>query len=548
VHLDKREFFRKATLRICGSLDVETFLYESFLYLRDYLPADSMFLTHYRAERGEHAVLARASAEGSSLLNLTVTIPPDIHTYMIRPDKKTPVVDRAEMHPTARPWISKGLLEKDASLLILRLVVDEDIVGGVTFISKQSGAFTREHADRVSQLREPFAIALSNSVRYQELLELKELLAEDNRFLHSELRQIAGEEIIGVDFGLRGVMEMVRQVAPLSSPVLLLGETGTGKEVIAKAIHNLSSRNSGPLIKVNCGAIPDNLIDSELFGHEKGAFTGAISRQRGRFERADGGTIFLDEIGELQPDAQVRLLRVLQEKEIERVGGTASIKIDIRIIAATHCNMDEMIAKGKIRKDLYFRLNVFPLTIPPLRIRKGDIPSLVQYFVLKKSREMGMAAMPTLSPQAFDRLMEYDWPGNVRELENVVERTLILNRGEPLSFDTTQVLPQKWHEPDQKEATGSEQTALWPLDAVMSRHIKKVMATTGGRIGGKQGAAHLLNINPSTLRKRMKKLGIPFGRMIRRIEDHSIKKSDPDRIGLNSLLAEREGFEPSKQR
>jgi len=336
MQINEKEFFREATMRICGSLDVETFLYESFLYLKDYLPADSVFLTHYRPGRGEHAALARASVDGSSLLNITVSIPPDVRTFVVRPDKETPVVERAEMHPTARPWISKGLLEKDASLLILRLIVDGDIVGGVIFISKESAAFTREHADLVSLLREPFAIALSNSVRYQELLELKELLAEDNRFLHSELRQIAGEEIIGADFGLRRVMEMVRQVAPLSSPVLVLGETGTGKEVIAGAIHNLSPRKDGPFIVVNCGAIPENLVDSELFGHEKGAFTGALFRKRGRFERANGGTIFLDEVAELQPEAQVRLLRVLQEKEIERVGGTEQIKVDIRVIAATH--------------------------------------------------------------------------------------------------------------------------------------------------------------------------------------------------------------------
>ncbi|MBW2003885.1 MAG: sigma-54-dependent Fis family transcriptional regulator [Deltaproteobacteria bacterium] len=516
MHIDENEFFREATIRICGSLDVETFLYESFLYLRDYLPADSVFLTHYRPERGEHAALARASAEGSSLLNLTVTIPPDIRTFVVRPDKETPVVDRAEMHPTARPWISKGLLEKDASLLVLRLIVDGDIVGGVTFISKQSGAFTMEHADLVSLLREPFTIALSNSVRYQELLELKELLAEDNRFLHSELRQIAGEEIIGADFGLSRVMEMVLQVAPLSSPVLLLGETGTGKEVIANAIHNLSPRKDAPFITVNCGAIPENLIDSELFGHEKGAFTGALSRKRGRFERANGGTIFLDEVGELQPDAQVRLLRVLQEKEIERVGGTEQIKVDIRVIAATHRDLEAMITEGKFRDDLYFRLNVFPIAIPPLRDRRGDIPSLVHYFIQKKSREMDLRGTPTLTPRALERLTGYFWPGNIRELENLVERSLILSRGEPLSFNDfqTPLKPKRSYEQGKetilhRDNQGRDSLAL---DAILSLHIRRVLDMTSGRVGGKQGAAYLLNINPSTLRKKMRKLGIPFGR------------------------------------
>ena len=512
MQVDEREFFREATLRICGSLDVETFLYESFLYLKNYLPADSVFLSHYRPETGEHAALAQASAEGSSLLNLTVTIPPDIRAFVVRPDKETPVIDRAEMHPTARPWISKGLLQKDASLLVLRLIVDGDIVGGVTFISKQSGAFTREHANLVSLLREPFAIALSNSVRYQELLELKELLAEDNRFLHSELRQIAGEEIIGADFGLRGVMEMVRQVAPLSSPVLLSGETGTGKEVIARAIHTLSTRNDGPFITVNCGAIPENLVDSELFGHEKGAFTGALTRKRGRFERANGGTIFLDEVGELQPDAQVRLLRVLQEKEIERVGGIEPIKVDIRVIAATHRDLEAMIAEGSFRDDLYFRLNVFPILIPALRERRGDIPSLVHYFTQKKSREIGMREMPSLAQGALERLMAYPWPGNVRELENAIERALILSRGEPLTFHNLQV-PIKTERPFEKGLRPAlRQEDPLALDDVVSTHISKVLEMTGGRVGGERGAADLLKLNPSTLRKKMRKLGIPFGR------------------------------------
>jgi transcriptional regulator with GAF, ATPase, and Fis domain len=514
--VDEREFFREATIRICGSLDVQTFLLESFLYLRDYLPADSVILTHYREERGEHAALAMASAEGSSLLNITVTVPPDIRTFVVRPDKETLVVDRAEKHPTARPWISKGLLEKDASLLVLRLIVDGDIVGGVIFVSDESAAFTREHAQLVTQLREPFAIALSNSVRYQELLKLKELLAEDNRFLHSELRQIAGEEIIGADFGLRGVMEMVRQVARLSSPVLLSGETGTGKEVIAGAIHNLSTRKDRPFITVNCGAIPENLVDSELFGHEKGAFTGALSMKRGRFERAHGGTIFLDEVGELQPEAQVRLLRVLQEKEIERVGGTEPIKVDIRVIAATHRDLEAMIAEGRFRDDLYFRLKVFPIVIPPIRERKGDIPSLVHYFIQKKSREIGMREMPPLARGALEALMAYPWPGNVRELENAVERALILSGGEPVEFRDLLQAPAAGGAAGGSTGTPQlDQEDTLALDEVVSGHIRKVLEMTEGRVGGEKGAARLLKINPSTLRKRMRKLGIPFGRKAR---------------------------------
>jgi len=516
MRVDENEFFREATLRICGSLDVETFLYKSFMYIRQFIPADTVFLTHFNRQKGEHIALARSSAEGGSLLNVSVSMPAEIRPFVVRTDKQSIAVERAATHPTAQPWIAKGLLDKDASLLVLRLIVDGDVVGGVTFISDKSGVFTREHADLVSLLTEPFAVALSNSIRYRELLELKELLAEDNRFLHSELRQIAGEEIIGADFGLRGVMEMVRQVAPLSSPVLLLGETGTGKEVIAGAIHTLSLRKDGPFITVNCGAIPENLIDSELFGHEKGAFTGAISRKRGRFERAHGGTIFLDEVGELQPDAQVRLLRVLQEREIERVGGTEPIKVNIRVIAATNRDLEAMISDGEFREDLYFRLAVFPVAIPPLRDRKPDIPLLVQHFAQKKSREMGLGDTPTLMPGSLDRLMAYHWPGNIRELENAVERALILSKGGILAFDDFHVLPK----PEYDYASGAgtrtqldlHDTDSLELDRIVSRHIQHVLELTDGKVGGDEGAARLLRVNPSTLRKRMRKLGIPFGR------------------------------------
>ncbi len=221
------------------------------------------------------------------------------------------------------------------------------------------------------------------------------MLADDNRYLHRELFRLAGDEIVGADFGLKGAMEMVRQVASLNSPVLLLGETGVGKDVIANAIHYSSPRKDGPFVKVNCGAIPETLLDSELFGHEKGAFTGALSQRRGRFERANKGTIFLDEIGELPSQAQVRMLRVLQYKEIERVGGTNPISVDIRLIAATNRDLEEMVRAKQFREDLWFRLNVFPIRIPPLRERREDIPALVRHFIERKSRELRLSALPS---------------------------------------------------------------------------------------------------------------------------------------------------------
>jgi len=347
-------------------------------------------------------------------------------------------------------------------------------------------------------------------LRHQEVLRLKDMLADDNRYLYQELRLAAGDEIIGSDFGLRSVMEMVKQVAPLDSPVLLLGETGTGKEVIASAIHYSSPRKDGPLIKVNCGAIPETLLDSELFGHEKGAFTGAISQRRGRFERADKGTIFLDEIGELTPQAQVRLLHVLQKKEIERVGGTNSIPVDIRIISATHRNLEEMIASGRFREDLWFRLNVFPITIPPLRHRRGDIPALVHYFIDRKCKELKLTERPVLAAGAIERLMAYDWPGNVRELENLIERALIQSTGDMLSFETLSA-PQVPVGRGVTHDAGRNRTVL-SLDEINAQHIRQALETAGGKINGVGGAAQILGLHPNTLRSRMIKLGIPYGR------------------------------------
>jgi transcriptional regulator with GAF, ATPase, and Fis domain len=347
-------------------------------------------------------------------------------------------------------------------------------------------------------------------LRHQEVSRLKDMLADDNRYLYEELRSAAGDEIIGSDFGLKAVMRMVQQVAPLDSPVLLLGETGTGKEVIANAIHYSSRRKDGPFIKVNCGAIPETLLDSELFGHEKGAFTGAISQKRGRFERANKGTIFLDEIGELAAQAQVRLLHVLQKKEIERVGGTTSIPVDIRIISATNRNLQEMIASGRFREDLWFRLNVFPITIPPLRQRKEDIWALVHHFIERKTKELKLKERPVLGHGAIDRLVAYDWPGNVRELENVIERALIQSRGGVLSFETVLARQDPGRHEGRLEA-GGNRTVL-PLDEMTVQHIRQALEMAGGKINGPGGAAQILGIHPNTLRNRMKKLGIPYGR------------------------------------
>jgi transcriptional regulator with GAF, ATPase, and Fis domain len=325
----------------------------------------------------------------------------------------------------------------------------------------------------------------------------------------------AVDGIIGGNTGLRNVMEMVHQVAPLNSTVLILGETGTGKELIANAIHFSSPRKNGPFITVNCGALPENLIDSELFGHERGAFTGAVAESRGRFERADGGTIFLDEIGELPLNAQVRLLRVLQNREVERVGGKRPIPVDIRVIAATHRNLQSMVVEGSFREDLWYRLSGFPIMVPPVRQRKEDVPALARHFVTVRSRDLGIGAPPSIAPGALQRLMEYDWPGNVRELENLVERELILHRGGPLTFSTILPGPEQKNMPSASGISGS----LYPLnlDEANAVHITEVLKLAKGKIDGPGGAAEMLGINPSTLRSRLDKLGISYRRRGRNI-------------------------------
>jgi transcriptional regulator with GAF, ATPase, and Fis domain len=349
---------------------------------------------------------------------------------------------------------------------------------------------------------------MANALKHQQVLQLKEQLLSDNRYLSRELIARSGDKVIGEHHGLKEVMKSVDQVAHLKNTVLLIGETGTGKEVIANAIHSRSPRLNGPFIKVNCGAIPENLIDSELFGHEKGAFTGAVRQKRGRFERANKGTIFLDEIGELPPWAQVRLLRVLQTQEIERVGGSPPIRLDIRVIAATHRDLHQMVRAGTFRDDLYFRINAFPIHIPPLRQRPKDIPLLVDHFLQKKSRELGIHALPELAPDAIDLLTNQVWPGNVRELENAVERALIKHRQGPLFFHRNLEFPDK----NGGAIPIMEEASAMTLDDVTRHHINRVLVKTKGKISGPDGAATILGLHPNTLRNRMIRLGIQFGR------------------------------------
>ncbi len=512
--IDESEFFRNATLRICGSLEIESAMQRCLRYLARFLPATRLCFHVYDRDLGIVETIAQATIESGRAMSLRTPLDTRGRQQVEQQrSMRIKLIKRMGDDAVAGPVV-RQLGAEDLSGLMLDLALEGKFVGTVSVFSEPDIKFNHHHVRLLSLLNEPFSIALTNSLRYRELQTLRDMLADDNRYLQEELQRIAGEAVVGADLGLKGVMEMVRQVAPLESPVLLLGETGVGKEVLANAIHNLSHRRNGPLIRVNCGAIPETLMDSELFGHEKGAFTGAVSRKRGRFERAHGGTIFLDEIGELPPEAQVRLLRVIQDKEIERVGGSETVQIDIRVIAATHRDLERMLAQGRFREDLYFRLRVFPIAIPPLRQRQEDIPALVQHFIQKKSREMKLSINPTLAPGALDRLIHYAWPGNARELENAIERELILRKGGALLFDGIGI-PGQANRDNRTSALSQTPDESLDLDRVMAAHIRKVLKMCNGRVEGENGAASWLNIHPSTLRKRMKKLNIAFGRKAR---------------------------------
>lgn len=335
---------------------------------------------------------------------------------------------------------------------------------------------------------------------YLEIKQLKNKLLAENVYLQQEVaRQDNFGEIVGQSSAISYVFSQIEQVAPINATVLLLGETGTGKGVVAFAIHRRSLRKNKPMITVNCTALPGNLIESELFGREKGAFTGATERQMGRFELADGGTIFLDEIGEMPMDLQCKLLRVIQDGEFERLGSPRTIKVDVRIIAATNRNLEEEIRKGKFREDLFYRLNVFPISIPPLSQRTDDIPLLVNHFVSKFNKKVGKN-IDSVPKETIDMLSQYSWPGNIRELENVIERSVITTNGSIL-----QVL-------DRFDMSRKKEEQTWqkvkPLIELEKDHILQVLQKTGWRIEGRNGAAVILGLNASTLRARMRKYGI----------------------------------------
>jgi DNA-binding NtrC family response regulator len=363
---------------------------------------------------------------------------------------------------------------------------------------------TRPYGFLVKPFREKELLVMLDIAWYlhEELMEIHGRKMENNTGIRRDEKENAFNNIIGESPEFRDILNMVSRVAPSDTSVLLLGESGTGKEVIAAAIHEHSKRRNKAFVVVNCAALPSTLIESELFGHERGAFTGAVEKRTGKFEQANGGTIFLDEIGEMPLETQVKLLRVLQEKEIERLGGRNTIKTDVRVIASTNRNLEQEIASGRFRLDLFYRLNVFPITLPPLRNRRSDIPLLARHFLRNYSRATGKS-VDDISPVTLDRLLEYDWPGNIRELENLIERAVLLAKGNRI-----EEIALPFQTGKKAALQGSDAGTLKSIEENEKEHIITALVQCHGKISGEGGAAQLLNIHVSTLNAKIKKHAI----------------------------------------
>ena len=511
---------RKRTLleinnAIINNLTREALFASAYEAIRSVVPFDRAAFLLYQPESNTLRLLSMNGADESEFFRIGKEYDLEetrVSAWVLQHQE---VVMRGDLKREKKSLGEKRLVaEGIQSYCAVPLVAMGASIGTFTVWSETKNRYTQEDAELLREVANQVALAVANMKSYEEIAALKGRLEKENVYLQEEIRTVHNfEEIVGSSPALLALLRQVNQVAPTDSSVLIYGETGTGKELIARAIHDRSNRKDRPLVKVNCSAISAGLVESELFGHVKGAFTGAFERRIGRFELADGGTIFLDEVGELPLDTQVKLLRVLQEREFEPVGSNRSVRVDVRIICATNRNLEESISEGAFRSDLYYRLNVFPLEVPPLRERTSDIPQLAMFFLSRYARNLGKR-IDGISAAATEILTNYAWPGNVRELQNVIERSLILANGPILNFEgdlsksfVSPVLPDVVRDPGEASPsmTPSPRKTLREMERA---HIIAVLQETRGVIEGANGAAKTLGLHPNTLRHRLEKLGI----------------------------------------
>src|SRR5277367_6749780 len=517
---ERFELLLNLTAKITSSLDLREVLRAIAANIREVIHADAVTVALPAAASEKFRVFAMDFPHGKGVIKeeLLVTRSATVKRAI---DSLKPVVfdtrDRDELEPDPHGLASAEGLKAACNI---PLVNRGRVLGILSILRTTETPLTPEDVDFLSRASGPIAIAVENALAYREISELKDKLAQEKLYLEEEFRSEMGfEQIIGNSATLKHVLQQVETVAPSDSTVLLLGETGTGKELIARAIHDRSRRKQRTLVKLNCAAIPTGLLESELFGHEKGAFTGAINQKIGRLELANQGTLFLDEVGDIPLEIQPKLLRALQEQEFERLGSTHTRKVNVRLVAATNRDLEKMVADKEFRSDLYYRLNVFPIRIPPLRERREDIPLLVSYFVQKHAKQM-QKCIETVPAAVMKGLTNLEWPGNIRELENFMERAVLLTRGRSLDAPLAELRKtSKEHSPDilQQVKQVAEKRIHSPSDktSVVDEHARKrrdeivqALTTSKGRVGGVDGAAARLGMNRTTLLSRMKKFGI----------------------------------------
>jgi formate hydrogenlyase transcriptional activator len=522
---DRLQLLLNLTNRITSNLKLRELLRAVAANIREVMGCQAAGVSLFDQSSGKSRLYALDFPEGKGFIREEETLTTSGVGKRVFETLKPAIVGELELGEVAPELRDKVIKEGFKHICLIPLVNRGRALGMLSIIRTTDPPFTQEDVEFVTQAAGQIAIAIENALAYKQISELKDKLAQEKLYLEEEIRsEMNFENIVGNSAALNHVLELVETVAPSDSTVLLLGETGTGKELIARAIHDRSRRKERTFVKLNCAAIPTGLLESELFGHEKGAFTGAISQKIGRMELADQGTLFLDEVGDIPPEIQPKLLRALQEREFERLGSTHTRRVNVRLIAATNRDLEKMIADKEFRSDLYYRLNVFPIRIPPLRERKEDIPRLVSFFVQKFAKQM-QKKIEAIAPAVMKGLTEWDWPGNIRELENFVERAVIVTRGKSLEaplaelrkLNVTQTAAAVRNSAQEDIARIVKET-LTALNGDKNHtggraekqreEIVRALTESKGRVGGIDGAAARMGINRTTLLSRIKKLGI----------------------------------------